>query len=122
MPKDPEALAAIGESFDDLLAFMKSQAATGQKAFEKEVKAKLEKEGKKVLGYKKALKFMLLTFAQRCGIMIWDEDADEKGAGSGSSTAALATEIADDSEGAVAEAEVIDRLRLLYARRLISME
>ena len=42
--------------------------------------------------------------------------------GSGSSAAALAAEIADESEGAVAEAEVIDRLRLLYARRLISME
>jgi len=57
--KDPEAIAAISEAFDDLLAFLKSKAATGQKAFEKAVNEKLDKEGKKVLGFKKALRFML---------------------------------------------------------------
>ena len=70
MPKDPEAIAVIDQAFEDLLAFLKSKAATGQKAFEKDVNAKLDKEGKKVLGYKKALKYMVESFAQRCGIIM----------------------------------------------------
>ena len=77
MPKDPEAIACIGESFIDLLAFLKSNVVSGQKAFEKVVTEKLDKESRTVLGFKKALKFMLENFALRCGIVIRRESGDE---------------------------------------------
>ena len=67
MPKDPEAIAAIDELFEKLLGYLKSNATRGQDEFEAAVHEKLENQGKKVLGYKKTLKYMLENFAQHCG-------------------------------------------------------
>ena len=75
MPKDILAIAAIDEAFVDLLAFFKSKAVTREDAFEQSVKEKLDKEGKTVYGYKRALRFMMEEFVQRCGIIIWHDDA-----------------------------------------------
>jgi hypothetical protein len=75
MPKDILAIAAIDEAFVDLLAFFKSTAVTREDAFEQSVKEKLDKEGKTVFGYKRAMRFMMEEFVQRCGIIIWHEDA-----------------------------------------------
>ena len=68
MPKDPEAVAEIGEAFNALLAFGKIHAKVNKKAFEKKVKDKLEEKGATMHGYKKALQVFVEQFAQNVGI------------------------------------------------------
>ena len=75
MPKDAEAVSAIGESFDTLLAFCKTHAKTGKTAFETKVTTTLQAKGPTtVFGYKKALQCLVDEFAQRCGIILIDGD------------------------------------------------
>ena len=74
MPKDAEAVAAIGESFTTLLAFCKQHAAIGKKPFEIKVNAKLQSSGLTVFGYKKALQCLIDEWTQRCGVFLYDGD------------------------------------------------
>ena len=74
MPKDADAVLAIGTAFEALLAFCKENAAAGKDWLESKVREILSSKGVTVFGYKKALQCLVDNFAQYCGIMLIDPD------------------------------------------------